>query len=358
MKILYLIFFLCCIISCEGQKTKSQKCNIDKAIIAINGLEEVQKQNKYVDSISDNKKKLSFMTDSLEINHHLYYRIKTGLNSEFHWETYTIFYVDKNDCSTIMVDEVISGNIITLNKWRLLNNKTKKNMNTNNNSINNAKFSDLFNESSNIKFTPHDLNKNTSEIENFKHKLISFESNDLDAKDFDINNLSLLINNETFSNNEKFIDSSWLRYFIDKYNFNPRVIDNLMKIALKQEDYHAVKILSKNYIFSKKQIDEAVLKNKYKNTLKGKLDTEEYYDPTYSMIDKILPFIEQNYYKNHIQDPDGFTNLRKDKTPTSEILQKIKSGEHIEVLDNSGDWFLVKTKEGREGYVHKSRIKN
>lgn len=63
----------------------------------------------------------------------------------------------------------------------------------------------------------------------------------------------------------------------------------------------------------------------------------------------------EKYYL--IYDPDGFTNLRKDKTTTSEVLQRIKSGEQIEVLDNAGDWFLVKTKEGQKGYVHKSRIK-
>lgn len=58
-----------------------------------------------------------------------------------------------------------------------------------------------------------------------------------------------------------------------------------------------------------------------------------------------------------IHDPDGFTNLRKDKTTTSEVLQRIKLGEQVEVLDNSGNWYLVKTKEGKKGYVHKSRIK-
>lgn len=71
--------------------------------------------------------------------------------------------------------------------------------------------------------------------------------------------------------------------------------------------------------------------------------------------------IESNSNKNKqyfIQDPDGFTNLRKDKTTTSEVLEKIKSGEQIKVLDNAGDWFLIKTKEGKEGYVHKSRIKS
>lgn len=59
-----------------------------------------------------------------------------------------------------------------------------------------------------------------------------------------------------------------------------------------------------------------------------------------------------------IQDPDGYTNLRKDKNTSSQILQKINSGENIIVLDNSGDWFLVKTKEGKTGYVHKSRVKS
>ena len=58
-----------------------------------------------------------------------------------------------------------------------------------------------------------------------------------------------------------------------------------------------------------------------------------------------------------IQDPDGYTNLRKEKNISSEVIQKIKTGALIEVLDNSGDWFLVKTQEGYTGYVHKSRIK-
>jgi hypothetical protein len=59
-----------------------------------------------------------------------------------------------------------------------------------------------------------------------------------------------------------------------------------------------------------------------------------------------------------INDPDGYTNLRKDKNTTSEVLQKIKSGEQVKVLDQSGDWWLVETKDGQQGYVHKSRIKS
>jgi len=59
-----------------------------------------------------------------------------------------------------------------------------------------------------------------------------------------------------------------------------------------------------------------------------------------------------------INDLDGYTNLRRDQNASSEILQKVKSGEPIEVLDNTSDWFLVKTKEGKEGYIHKSRVRS
>lgn len=87
--------------------------------------------------------------------------------------------------------------------------------------------------------------------------------------------------------------------------------------------------------------------------------------------DKIIPIPEenvrnkkcrvekiQNTFANYIQDPDGFTNLRKDKNASSQILQKIKTGEQIEVLDQNGDWWLVVSKEGKKGYVHKSRIQS
>ncbi|KPH14197.1 SH3 domain-containing protein [Chryseobacterium sp. ERMR1:04] len=218
-------------------------------------------------------------------------------------------------------------------------------------------FTELFNEGSNITFTPKDLNKNNSEIQNFKSKLNSFESSNPEPYDFELNDLLLLINNETFTNNERFVDSSWLEYFINKYSFSKTIIDSLMNTAITQENFSAVKILNRNYIFSKKQLDHAKSKKEYKDSLKGKLDTEEYYDPAYSKIDEILSFIINAYLKNHIEDSDGYTNLRKDKNASSEVLQKIKSGEHINILDNSGDWFLVETKEGKQGYVHKSRVK-
>ena len=66
---------------------------------------------------------------------------------------------------------------------------------------------------------------------------------------------------------------------------------------------------------------------------------------------------KENTQQYIISDPDGYTNLRTDKNPQSGILQKITTGEEIEVLDNTGDWWKVKSKNGKIGYVHKSRIK-
>ncbi|WP_336687145.1 SH3 domain-containing protein [Chryseobacterium bernardetii] len=245
-----------------------------------------------------------------------------------------------------------------IGKENIYHNSKKKKKITLNKPTDNVEFSDLFNEGSNIKFTPKDLNLDTPEIKEFKFKLSNFESNNFKTEEFNIDNLSLLINDETFSNNERYIDSSWLNYFINKYPIKQNIIKQLMDQAMEKEDFSAVKILSKYYIFSLQQIKQSEAKREYKNSLHGKLDTENYYDPAYSKIDNILAFITEEYKENHIQDSDGYTNLRKDKTPTSEILQKVKSGEHIEVLDNTGDWFLVKTKEGKEGYIHKSRIKS
>lgn len=93
-------------------------CNIDNALKIIIKLPEVQKESKFVDSIFSGKKRLSFMTDSLEINDTSYYMIKTGFNGELHWETYTTFFIDKNNCKKILVDEVVSGDAIPLEEWR------------------------------------------------------------------------------------------------------------------------------------------------------------------------------------------------------------------------------------------------
>lgn len=57
-----------------------------------------------------------------------------------------------------------------------------------------------------------------------------------------------------------------------------------------------------------------------------------------------------------ISDVDGYTNLRKEKNAKSEIITKINTGTIIKVIDDTGDWWYIQTKDGKKGYVHKSRI--
>ena len=81
-------------------------------------------------------------------------------------------------------------------------------------------------------------------------------------------------------------------------------------------------------------------------------------DPKISKSDKErIEVYLKAYPLYYISDPDGYTNVREDKSASSKILGTVKSGEKIEVLDTTGDWWQVMTKDNEIGYIHKSRIK-
>ncbi|MDY0989815.1 SH3 domain-containing protein [Flavobacterium sp. CFBP9031] len=225
---------------------------------------------------------------------------------------------------------------------------------------NEIKFTDLFNEGTNIDFAPKDLNKDTPEIKDFKKKLeIYFDEIPL-PEDFDSENLSYLVNNETFFDLQYYANSAWLQYFITKYKIDVTLLNDLMSQAIKQEDYNAVKTLINNH-YAVSEIDLQVsseTKQESENKIQeNKKDGYESYIVSNSKIDEIINLLHEKFNLNKISDPDGFTNLRKEKNTSSEILQKITTGTRIQILDNSGEWWLVQTKEGKKGYVYKTKIK-
>ena len=57
-----------------------------------------------------------------------------------------------------------------------------------------------------------------------------------------------------------------------------------------------------------------------------------------------------------INDNDGYTNVREIKRNDAKILTKIYEGEVFAVEKSSENWWKVITKNGIQGYVHKSRI--
>ena len=56
-----------------------------------------------------------------------------------------------------------------------------------------------------------------------------------------------------------------------------------------------------------------------------------------------------------INDPDGYTNVRKEKSSKSEILFQIYEDEKFIIQNNDGDWWLIEY-SGKQGYIHNSRI--
>lgn len=82
----------------------------------------------------------------------------------------------------------------------------------------------------------------------------------------------------------------------------------------------------------------------------------------FEKIKKERNSVPENVSKNkqnkfEIFDKDGYTNLRADKNSSSKIIDKLISGEEIKIIESLDDWWYIKTKTGKTGYVHKSRVR-
>src|SRR5215210_5048515 len=58
-----------------------------------------------------------------------------------------------------------------------------------------------------------------------------------------------------------------------------------------------------------------------------------------------------------INDPDGYTNLRSGPGIQYQVVSKVVNGEIFYVIYQQGNWWQVRTREGKSGYMHRSRIK-
>lgn len=58
-----------------------------------------------------------------------------------------------------------------------------------------------------------------------------------------------------------------------------------------------------------------------------------------------------------IDDPDGFTVLRSQKSASSQVVAKVDQGEPFYTYTQDGNWWQVMTSDGKVGYMHVSRIK-
>lgn len=57
-----------------------------------------------------------------------------------------------------------------------------------------------------------------------------------------------------------------------------------------------------------------------------------------------------------IQDPDGFTNVRRAPSVTSDVIARVYEGEVFYTFRQGSNWWQVRAKERIVGYMHVSRI--
>lgn len=143
-----------------------------------------------------------------------------------------------------------------------------------------------------------------------------------------------------------------------KDKVEPKLLEETLAYLIEVElKYYDDKDLSDNKGYS-------LLNNFYVQSpeLLNKFKATDYYQ--YPLVNKYtqtylsMSAEKEDTFFGTVIDPDGYTNLRKDKSSTSDIVEKVKAGERIEVLDNTGNWWLIKTKSGNQGYVYKSKVKS
>ncbi|MET3047493.1 hypothetical protein [Flavobacterium covae] len=256
----------------------SNNCNLNQAQNEILGLNEVVKQNHFIDSISNHKKGISLMSDSLVVENKTFYQIKTGYNSDIRFETYFTFNVEKGNCENIKVLEPIEGNMISLSEWRELNNSN----NIQNNTISASEMVNLpFNFEEMTKLCGNNEKKckekypflEGNELENLK-KLISGNSEDSPDKIFKINNGNLDFKNYIYCTygdsdsqtlisvrNDKIISSASIGYAMpENESYQSFVFEKDLSIVVYDIKYNTLtkKILEKYQV----KKDGTILKTK------------------------------------------------------------------------------------------------
>ncbi|ANO49711.1 SH3 domain-containing protein [Flavobacterium columnare NBRC 100251 = ATCC 23463] len=149
------------------------------------------------------------------------------------------------------------------------------------------------------------------------------------------------------------------RFLFSDRNKNDKQIDSklkfetlayLLEIQLSNDDLNDLNDNRGYQLLQEFYKEDKALKITFKNTNYYRFQKLE----KYSDIEN--PAESEYTERGYIEDKDGFTNIRKDKNSSSEILGTVKTGSEIEIIKKNGDWWFVITQDGKKGYVHKSKI--
>lgn len=102
----------------EVVKASEKGCFSTNFMEKILDLEEIKDQAKFLDSQTQGKGKIGFLVDSTKVNNGWDYSISVGYNGPDRFETYHIFHASSSQCAALEILEPVSGEYISLEKWR------------------------------------------------------------------------------------------------------------------------------------------------------------------------------------------------------------------------------------------------
>ena len=135
-----------------------------------------------------------------------------------------------------------------------------------------------------------------------------------------------------------------LVYLLDCLNkYDETHQDNILKVMDKKAYQH----LSNFMLVDKELIQRMEKNNYYGNTALR--------DVAKAAI--LLSSTTDDPADYYIEDSDGYTNVRALGSSKAKIITQVKSGSLVDVIEKRGEWWKVKTDNGKVGYIHKSRIR-
>ena len=99
-------------------KDTSAYISLEEAEDRVLALPLAKRVAKYIETISDGKRGISYFSDAATIDGEEFYEIRIGYDSSIRFETYYILYVNRNNGDDIRIIEPVSGDIIPISAFK------------------------------------------------------------------------------------------------------------------------------------------------------------------------------------------------------------------------------------------------
>ena len=99
-------------------KDTSAYISLEEAENRVLALPLAKRVAKYIETISDGKRGVSYFSDAATIGGEEFYVIRIGYDGSIRFETYYILYVNRNNGDDIRIIEPVSGDIISISAFK------------------------------------------------------------------------------------------------------------------------------------------------------------------------------------------------------------------------------------------------